>query len=370
MIKPRELDHTRQVYLSGYFGAGNFGDELGLRALYSSFSGMGYKVVFAAHDPAVYDGDLHASCISKRSRIKRIVAIYNSDIVLSGPGGIFKRPGKKLWWSMVVTSLWDPIIAAILSKKVAVFGVSCAQSMKPLDGFLLRKCMAGNLLFSRDQRSTGVFKSHRINAFTSSDILFMVDPVSLGSPKVDEKLRILIAPSASDMRNGGPTAFELAKAILTFIEKHGMSSVEILGVACQPEDLDHIDKINNHGVQIDRTLDWRHGDPLLAVSDLHSNDIVISQRFHAALLSAIAGLRVYVIGHDPKLEDLATTILPKVIFPLNNADIGGKEQANQFEASSGIAEGLHQDIRDNFVTMIDMTAVSYTHLTLPTTPYV
>ena len=61
------------------------------------------------------------------------------------------------------------------------------------------------------------------------------------------------------------------------------------------------------------------------------------------------------IGHDPKLEDLATTILPKVIFPLNNADIGGKEQANQFEASSGIAEGLHQDIRDNFVTMIDMT---------------
>ena len=275
--------------------------------------------------------------------------------MLSGPGGIFKRPGKKLWWSMVVTSLWDPIVASILSKKLAVFGVSCAQSIEGLDGFILRKCMAGNAIVSRDLRSTGVFKKQRIKAFTSSDILFMVDPVSIGLPKIGEKVRVLIAPSASDVRNGGQTADELAQAVLAFVDKHSISSLEVLGVACQPEDRGLIDQIEEHGVEIAHTLDWRHGDPLRAVSDLRTKDIVISQRFHAALLAAIVGLRVYVVGHDPKLKDLATTILPQAIFPLNGDYVSDTKQAEQLQFVSEKTEKLHQDICGDFKKMVDRT---------------
>ena len=98
-------------------------------------------------------------------------------------------------------------------------------------------------------------------------------------------------------------------------------------LACQPDDLELRASLEAAGLNVVDTLDWSSGDVSHAHGSLASSDVLLSQRFHAALAGALAGAQVYSFGDDPKLSDLQE-MLPGMVTYLRDIRSGELAQTS------------------------------------------
>ena len=250
-----------------------------------------------------------------------------------------------------MTCLWDPIVATILGKEIKVFGVSCAKNLHSFDALLLRQCFQAPI-YARDKRSVDTFKRSGVHSCRSNDILFMVEPKALATLVGEGKSRILVAPSASDFRNSGESIGTLAEALRNFININKLEHMEIQGIACQPADIKCLAELESFGFRLTGVSDWSHGEPDRSALDLCRGDIIVSQRFHAALLGALVGVAVYTFGVDPKINDLSASIFPGYIKVLGGTGSAKLFTSNDNDVYSNDAERIHKETRKDFSSMI------------------
>ena len=203
------------VFLSGYFGAENFGDELGLRVLIQQAENRGLGVVFASNAASnEVTGLMNAKSIKTRSVKARFQTIRDAEFVVVGPGGILKSPRGSGWAGLATTGLLDTLIANVTRTPVSAISISSAGEYGRVEQKLLQVAFGRSPLFVRDPRSAHVLRALGLCARESADLIFATDLTKPLQSTVNSRSaieRVVISPSASDFRNSGSSPRQVAK---------------------------------------------------------------------------------------------------------------------------------------------------------------
>lgn len=288
-----------KIVVAGYYGFGNAGDELILKSIL-----LNLKRIFPSVQPVVLSkapektvADHQVNAVNRWSPVAVIKTISQCDLFIFGGGGLLQdatgSPG--LWYYLLL--IW---IAVLLGKKIFV----CALGVGPVKSGLNRSLIRWTLnragwITVRDQASLDELKKMNVDQeirVTADPVLDLVfDPKK--EKKVGEKIKIgLIVRTAPDYFQ---IVKELARAAQSVL---GESESEIVILPFH-DALDRktaealLGELNGSAA----IAKWTDLDHLIAL--FSEFDLVISMRFHAALLSALMGIPAISVAVDPKIEN-------------------------------------------------------------------
>jgi polysaccharide pyruvyl transferase CsaB len=336
------------VLLAGYFGFGNLGDELLIRAALENLDELGIPPERTAILSNDLDGTRNRFGVDAfdRWKISSVARAVSSSRSLLLPGGGLFQDSTSVkscvyYWGLVRT-------AVPRSLPVAALG----QSVGPLSR-ALSKCLTKNA-FSRckyaavrDNASREMLSSMGI----ASEV--MPDPVfGLAVPEVERGGAVLVNVRPS---RGGREAIDVVANAARSCEEAG---AELRCVAMSDEDESVMSALQNSGdlprcgVSAPRSLDEFSAAAAGA-------GFAIGMRLHFGILSMMSGLRVAMFPYDPKVlcfaRDWGAELLNRgnagekfdIIKLLTNSLFGDKRKfekarllvAGQFKAAAGCLLG-------------------------------
>ncbi|ABR31158.1 polysaccharide pyruvyl transferase [Thermosipho melanesiensis] len=262
-----------KILLVGYYGFGNFGDELMRRSIKNFLKERNYEVY-----ELLPKENLDARSYNRFNFFSVISAILKSDIVVCGGGGILqdKTSLKSFLYYYSIFKL-----SLILKKPVLFFG----NSFGPLNYYVSRVLIKGLLrsgklyVFARDPVSYKFSSCFNANTHLGTDpgILGLEDKV------VTFEKKVVIIPRK--LKSYVPILFDL--------KRNGVEEVVYLPFA--PEDINLSKKLSSFSI---KGLKVRFSDD---INEILSASAVISERFHGSLVSAFYG-KPFISVNDEKFR--------------------------------------------------------------------
>lgn len=116
-----------QVLVLGYYGFGNFGDELILSGMQDELASIECRAAFAVNEPNQYGLPVCArhSFLDRHDAAAMRAAMRTSDCVMLGGGGLIQDVTS---WRSSLYYLGVPLLATLQSKRT----ISCAQGVGPI----------------------------------------------------------------------------------------------------------------------------------------------------------------------------------------------------------------------------------------------
>ena len=88
------MESSKRITISGYYGYGNLGDEAILESLIGSLHkrfGSALEIVVLSNDPERTEREHGVNAVSRWNPIKILLTLYNSEVLISGGGGLSMR---------------------------------------------------------------------------------------------------------------------------------------------------------------------------------------------------------------------------------------------------------------------------------------
>jgi polysaccharide pyruvyl transferase CsaB len=332
-----------RVFLVGYYGVGNVGDEAIRSAIERAADALGVDVVAYASRTA--SDDPRAVRTGPRGAIGHVRAILAADRVVLGGGGILKDEGRRLPLELLATTL----AARLLRRPVRLLAVGVGPFYRRSGRWLVRATARLSAVRTvRDEASAAALRGLGVG-----HVRVAADPIfSMGSgpdgavPSVpaadslppDAPAVVSIRPWFHTLPDAGER--ERRVAALRSGLATGLAPLADAGVPLTlvplywPRDRDESRRLepllDRARVEVvDRPLDW---DGLAA--QVAAARLVIAMRYHAVAAAALAGRPVVAIAYEPKVASLAADLGIPVI-DVAAADLGERLAA---VLSAGLAD--------------------------------
>lgn len=274
-----------RVFISGYYGFGNLGDEMLLDALKELLLGVGFKeedivVLSASPEDTLREHMLPA--IKRENLLRLFLNIKRGDILISGPGGLFQD----------ITGPWSPlfyashiILAFLKGAKVFLYGQGLGPIRSKLSLRLLRfLCLRASLIVLRDKSMSEIVPKEKL--------FFTPDPA----------FALSFAGEDSGEREGICFVFRrwnwnLDNIIASLIE----TGIPLTLASFQPsfEREEGLKLSEKYGLPFYEFRDWKK-----ALKFFSRFKLIVGMRLHSLIISAMSFTPFIGISYDPKVKSL------------------------------------------------------------------
>lgn len=283
---------TKKVVISGYYGFGNFGDELILSILTQHLKKLGVETVVLSSNPRKTSMEHFVNAIHSFNFHQVAGLIKQSDILISGGGSLLQDVTSV---KSLLYYLWVIFTALRYKKDVIIFaqGIGPISNLvaKFLTKYFLKRC---KYISVRDYKSQNLLENWGI----SSDLV--CDPAfSLGIPSASNEG--IVGVQLRDFSTMNNTLLnKLARQIVKdFYDK------KIRIFSLQNElDLDICKKFDGNLKSLKPDIKTEIVTENI-VQNIYELEYMIGMRFHALIIALKSGVKSIGINYDIKVEKLA-----------------------------------------------------------------
>ncbi|MGA2090977.1 MAG: polysaccharide pyruvyl transferase CsaB [Endomicrobiales bacterium] len=299
------------IVISGYYGFNNAGDELILESIISEVKmrNAGSTITVLSSDPQKTRQMHDVKSIDRWNWLTIFQAILKADILISGGGGLFQdRTGSgSLYYYLAIIGG-----AKLLGKKVFVYAAG-VNNLKRFNRFVTAWILSRvDKITVRETSSRELLQSWGC----TTPIEVTADPVLLNDVQAvelkDEQPRIalVLRPPLN-----GPWPVEIFAKLADSLSQR--LDAQIIFVPFYPDkDLPFTLAVKNAMKSPSRIVEWSNFRDLYDV--FAQSDMVISQRLHALILSALYGIPHIGISDDPKIDRFLREMGQKNIIHLDD----------------------------------------------------
>lgn len=302
----------KRILVLGYYGFGNFGDELILSAVQDELATIDCDAVFAVRRPAQYATPACArhTYVDRRSLASMKDALRASDCVMLGGGGLIQDVTS---WRSSVYYLGIPFLANSEQKSV----VSYAQGIGPVTRFWTRQAVRRvfdrmALIDVRDRESRDLLLAYGVHKRTihvSCDAGLSYLVASHGAPLPEDRRGAVIAACVN--RRFGWTA-EKTASFLDCLASHFAARVSLV-VLFPAADLDFTGEVQQRLLSSSDTIVAPSAQDLLRLCD--SACMTVAGRYHMAVAGVASRSPMVALAYDPKLLHLADALGFQAVAP-------------------------------------------------------
>lgn len=302
------------VIISGYYGYGNAGDEVMLRAFLDEACRVlpEGKVAVLAAQPKREASVSGARCIGRYNAFRIIPALRHARLLVSGGGTLLQdatsRRSCRYYTSVLRLARLAGAETALYASGVGPLRFASSRRA------VRREATAASRLSLRDERSKDLLVSLGVPA---EKCTVTADPVLIAPPVPDETYTGCVAVAAKELPHGGErTLCALADAVRKITAARGVRPV-VLDLYPAEDDA------------VSRTLAELLGGAEIVSGDAAmraaaGSDVVIGMRLHALVPAAIAGRAAVGVSADAKIAGF----LEPFGFPALPADASSDEIAD------------------------------------------
>lgn len=286
---------TKKVILSGYYGCGNVGDELILKAILDRLNeSASLEVIVTSANPAQTAKDYGVKTIDRRHLKDIFFRLWNCKALISGGGGLLQdvTSSRSLYYYLGIMGL-----AMMLGKPVIIYAQGIGPIRNSINRFITRTVLKRTSLITlRDGESAQELEALGLNR---PDLIVTADPVlsfpSLSRTERGEGIGVVIRPFKSRPDLAGLIAGVLDE----LAEKFPDIPFTLIPFHLQ-HDFDLAQEIK---------LSMKHKIGIFVGSGLSRYieaigrlDLLIGMRLHALILAAINHVPMVGINIDPKIN--------------------------------------------------------------------
>jgi polysaccharide pyruvyl transferase WcaK-like protein len=330
-ITKTNLEHS---ILVGFYGGGNYGDELLLETLSFLFTKAGVKDMAVAYQTPKTFAEFHKDYGYRQVTLTDyksfMQALLRSKKIIIGGGGLWGMDVNRRIFFLAVM-LW--ICRWLLGKKVYLLGVGYYNSTNILgrvSAFFAGK--AANQIFARDQETFTNFSHISKHTFLDHDITWYLDTTKLESvyqadfKRLDQKLTvknptfvITLRRFQESHKNG------FTESVETVIAKRPATSFIIMILEPRMVDPTHFKQMQqwasqHKNVQI---VDFNFNPmALLLFFAAHKDKLVyVGPQFHGIISAHLVGMPFLPIAYDNKVSELIKQIDPtQQVIPIKQIE--------------------------------------------------
>ncbi len=310
------MSRALKLLISGYYGAGNIGDEALLAGLLEALRGEPVTPVVASLDPRATARDHGVASVDRWLGLPG--AVLASDAVLSGGGGLLQdvTSQRSLRYYLGVVRF-----ARLLRKPVVVF----AQSLGPLSDVgerRVRAALRGVPLGLRDQPSLELAARLGLAARAVADTALLLPPAdapsqaaSAGDGSPSDRTLVLVP------RAGYPAVGNVLGDLgRVHLAAGGRLRIVVLHAAA---DAHEGERLRGGLPGAEFVLPTSVAEARAALAGAHA---IVSGRLHGMVLGAVDGVPVAGLAYDPKVAGFGRDVgAPVVSVPSH--DEGGSRAA-------------------------------------------
>lgn len=302
----------KRMLVLGYYGFGNFGDELILSAVQDELASVDCEATFAVHQPAQYPSPPCArhTLVDRQDIASVMRALRTSDCVMLGGGGLVQDVTS---WRSSVYYLGIPFLASAERKSV----VSYAQGIGPIRRRWTRQAVRAvfghmTLIDVRDTESRDLLLACGVHG---QDIHVSCDAglsylVTLHASMVSRDRRQPTITACVNHRFGWTA--EQTASFLDCCASH--FSARVVLVALFPAaDLEFTREVQRRLLSSSEIVVSPSVEALLQLCDTAC--MVVAGRYHMAAAGVASGSPMVALAYDPKVAHLADALGFDVITP-------------------------------------------------------
>ena len=285
----------KKVVISGYYGAGNFGDELILSLLLEKLKDC--KVTVLSHNPRKTFETYGVHSVHTFVYPLVLKAIADCDVFISGGGSLLQNETspKSLWFYTSMIRL-----AKIAKKDVVIFAQGIGPIKGPFSTWLTKNTLKkADYISVRDEKSLELMKKWKLK-----QAKLVCDPVyslEVSQPERTGKIGI-------QLRKFHNLTDELFDNIVHQIKtRYYAKEIELLSLQ---DSMDigvsriFINKLKDVDPNINVKLLYNLSQKEI-IDHISKYDCFIGMRYHACLVAVKYGVKTLAIAYDPKVEMLA-----------------------------------------------------------------
>ncbi|MDM8533801.1 polysaccharide pyruvyl transferase CsaB [Clostridiaceae bacterium HSG29] len=284
----------KNVFLFGYYGYDNLGDDLILKSIINTFSGeFKFKVLTYNYEKTNKIENL--TPVSRLKFFNIIHEIFISDVVASGGGSLLQdaTSSKSLYFYLGLIFLGE-----VFQKKT----IFLFNGIGPINGYFNRKLVKWVLkrvdrIILRDYQSFEFLKTLGLN----KNIEVVGDAVFLSDYKVtktyeEKRSSKLVIISLRPWKNYNELKINETRKMIKYLKENGYS-VELLPLM-QPDDYKLLKSLEIDGeVTIIDSLE----DEMVIFKKIEEAHLLIGERLHSLIISSICETPFLSIEYDPKI---------------------------------------------------------------------
>ncbi|MCR5347512.1 MAG: polysaccharide pyruvyl transferase CsaB [Fretibacterium sp.] len=286
-----------RVALAGYYGFGNLGDELLLRASLECLERCGVPrdaVVVLSNDPEGTARDCSVAAVSRWSLSEVRRALSGSETLLLGGGGLFQDSTSLrscLWyWGLVR-------LARLCGARPWALGQSIGPLRTRAARWLARGALSScSVLHVRDEPSMRWAGRLGLRAIRGEDLALTLSmPAASGAGEKTGKLLLNLRPVSND---------EMAGFLALAAPCANAFRGEVIGVALSGEDLALMEQVRQGGgIRISRVVLAKGMEDIASLWS--GAAAALGMRLHFAVLCALYRVPLAVLPYDPKVAAFA-----------------------------------------------------------------
>lgn len=317
----------KTVFLFGYYGYDNLGDDLILESIINTFNGK-FKFKVLTYNYEKTHKIANVTPVSRSKFFKIIHEILTSDVVASGGGSLLQdaTSSKSLYFYLGL------IILGKIFRKKTIF---LFNGIGPIEGHFNRKFVKWVLkrvdrIILRDHQSMELLRDLDIskNAEVVGDAVFLSN-YEVKKSYEEKKSSKLVIISLRPWRTYDQVKVEETKKLIAYLESKGYL-VELLPLM-QPDDYNLLNQITADGriKIIEPTID-----KVDLFRKMESAHLLIGERLHSLIISSICETPFIGIEYDPKIAGYVKMV--KQLNALKTEDYNYEsivESLNQMEST-------------------------------------
>ena len=283
---------TKKVVISGYYGFGNFGDELILSVLIQHLKELGIETVVLSSNPRKTSTEHFVNAVHSFNTHQVSTILKQSDVLISGGGSLLQDVTSI---KSLIYYLWVIFTALRCRKDVVIF----SQGIGPINNkfaqlitkFILKKC---KYISVRDKKSQELLRDWGINSRLLCDPVFSM---KLNPSQSTGVVGIQLRDFATMNDN------LLKKLAQQVIKDFSDKKIKILSLQ-QTIDNEICVKFQHMLNEINPEIKTEIVDDNI-IYNIFDLEYLIGMRFHALIIALKAGIKCAGINYDIKVENLA-----------------------------------------------------------------
>lgn len=293
----------KKIIISGYYGYGNFGDEVILRAIIDEIRQNlpNYNITVISSNTKQTKSFYSTYSVYKYDFLSIIKEIFCCNIFISGGGSLFQDITS---FKSLLYYLGLLFIAKISGKRTVVF----AQGIGPLKHFVSR-FLVGKLLNKidlvtvRDEASAKLLSSINVKSIVTADPVWGLEETPQKISNKDLKIGIQLRKWQNLDR---AKLNMLAEMILSYFNNKNTEIYLIsLQEPCDTEIMNQLKEAPAFKQAVAKVKFLFGLVPEEVISCISSMDFMIAMRYHAGLIAAKHAIPSLMLSYDPKVRNLA-----------------------------------------------------------------